>query len=104
MYGGTMTGGAIGYIDGYSSKAGRNVSFINNWTIQNENVTNWVNYDGSTGGLVGWNSRAWSCCRLPEMEGGSVKDVRSSYRLLHMRKAFLQLPPVVLWARMISVP
>lgn len=54
VYGGTMTGGAIGYIDGYSEKK-RNVSFINNWTIQNENVTKWVNYDGSTGGLVGWN-------------------------------------------------
>lgn len=54
VYGGTMTGGAIGYIDGYSEKR-RNVSFINNWTIQNENVTKWVNYDGSTGGLVGWN-------------------------------------------------
>lgn len=54
VYGGTMTGGAIGYIDGYSSKTARNVSFTN-WTIQNENVTNWVNNDGSTGGLVGWN-------------------------------------------------
>ena len=54
VYGGTMTGGAIGYIDGYSEKR-RNVSFINNWMIQNENVTKWVNYDGSTGGLVGWN-------------------------------------------------
>ena len=38
VYGGTMTGGAIGYIDGYNNK-GRNVSFTN-WTIQNENVTN----------------------------------------------------------------
>lgn len=54
VYGGTMTGGAIGYIDGYSSKEGRNVSFTN-WMIQNENVTKWVNNDGSTGGLVGWN-------------------------------------------------
>ena len=53
VYGGTMTGGAIGYIDGYKNAA-RNVSFTN-WTIQNENVTNWVNNDGSTGGLVGWN-------------------------------------------------
>ncbi len=66
MYGGTMTGGAIGYIDGYSSKAGRNVSFTN-WTIQNENVTNWVNNDGSTGGLVGWNI-SYGICQLPEME------------------------------------
>ena len=54
VYGGTMTGGAIGYIDGYNKTAARNVSFTN-WTIQNENVTKWVNYDGSTGGLVGWN-------------------------------------------------
>ena len=55
VYGGTMTGGAIGYIDGYNNKTkARNVSFTN-WTIQNENVTKWVNYDGSTGGLVGWN-------------------------------------------------
>ena len=53
VYGGTMTGGAIGYIDGYNS-AQRNVTF-NNWSIENANVSKWVNNDGSTGGLVGWN-------------------------------------------------
>lgn len=73
VYGGTMTGGAIGYIDGYSSKAGRNVSFTN-WTIQNENVTNWVNNDGSTGGLVGWNI-SYGTLSITGNEDGSVKDV-----------------------------
>ena len=53
VYGGTMTGGAIGYIDGYNG-AKKNVTF-NNWAIENENVSKWVNDDGSTGGLVGWN-------------------------------------------------
>lgn len=53
VYGGTMTGGAIGYIDGYN-KAQRNVTF-NNWSIKNANVSKWVYNDGSTGGLVGWN-------------------------------------------------
>ena len=52
VYGGTMTGGAIGYVDGYSS-AKRNVTF-ENWTINNENVSKWVYKEGSTGGLVGW--------------------------------------------------
>ena len=75
VYGGTMTGGAIGYIDGYSEKI-RNVSFINNWTIQNENVTKWVNYDGSTGGLVGWNV-GHGQLTITGNEGGSenVKNV-----------------------------
>ena len=75
VYGGTMTGGAIGYIDGYSEKK-RNVSFINNWTIQNENVTKWVNYDGSTGGLVGWNV-GHGQLTITGNEGGSenVKNV-----------------------------
>ena len=53
VYGGTMTGGAIGYIDGYN-KAQKNVTF-NNWSIKNANVSKWVYNDGSTGGLVGWN-------------------------------------------------
>ena len=53
VYGGTMTGGAIGYIDGYN-KAQRNVTF-NNWSIKNANVSKWVDNYGSTGGLVGWN-------------------------------------------------
>ena len=72
VYGGTMTGGAIGYIDGYS-KAGRNVSFTN-WTIQNENVTKWVNNDGSTGGLVGWNI-SYGTLSITGNGDSSVKDV-----------------------------
>ena len=72
VYGGTMTGGAIGYIDGYS-KAGRNVSFTN-WTIQNENVTKWVNNDGSTGGLVGWNI-SYGTLSITGNGNSSVKDV-----------------------------
>lgn len=54
VYGGTMTGGAIGYIDGYNNKFQRNVTF-NNWSIENVNVSKWVQNDGSSGGLVGWN-------------------------------------------------
>ena len=65
VYGGTMTGGAIGYIDGYSS-ARRNVSFTN-WTIRNEKVTKWVNNDGSTGGLVD-GILVMVLCQLPVME------------------------------------
>ena len=52
VYGGTMTGGAIGYVDGYNTKAARKVTF-ENWTINNENVSKWVYMKGSTGGLVG---------------------------------------------------
>ena len=72
VYGGTMTGGAIGYIDGYS-KAGRNVSF-SNWTIQNEKVTKWVYNDGSTGGLVGWNI-GYGTLSITGNGDSSVKDV-----------------------------
>lgn len=54
VYGGTMTGGAIGYIDGYNNKFQRNVTF-NNWSIENVNVLKRVRKDGSSGGLVGWN-------------------------------------------------
>lgn len=72
VYGGTMTGGAIGYIDGYSG-AGRNVSFTN-WTIQNEKVTKWVYNDGSTGGLVGWNI-GYGTLSITGNEDSSVKDV-----------------------------
>lgn len=54
VYGGTMTGGAIGYIDGYNNNSKRNVTF-NNWSIENVNVSKWVENDGSSGGLVGWN-------------------------------------------------
>ena len=72
VYGGTMTGGAIGYIDGYSG-AKRNVSFTN-WTIQNEKVTKWVYNDGSTGGLVGWNI-SYGTLSITGNEDSSVKDV-----------------------------
>ena len=72
VYGGTMTGGAIGYIDGYS-KARRNVSF-SNWTIQNEKVTKWVNNDGSTGGLVGWNI-GYGTLSITGNEDSFVKEV-----------------------------
>lgn len=54
VYGGTMTGGAIGYIDGYNNNSKRNVTF-DNWSIKKVNVSKWVQNDGSSGGLVGWN-------------------------------------------------
>ncbi len=73
VYGGTMTGGAIGYIDGYSNKVGRNVSFTN-WTIQNEKVTKWVYDDGSTGGLVGWNI-GYGTLSIAGKGDSSVKDI-----------------------------
>lgn len=72
VYGGTMTGGAIGYIDGYSG-ARKNISFTN-WTIQNETVTKWVYNDGSTGGLVGWNI-SYGTLSITGNEDSSVKDV-----------------------------
>lgn len=53
VYGGSMTGGAIGLIDGYKDNA-RNITF-DNWSIKDENVLKWVYNDGSAGGLVGWN-------------------------------------------------
>lgn len=53
VYGGTMTGGAIGYIDGYNNSK-KNVTF-SNWSIENVNVSKWVQNDGSSGGLIGWN-------------------------------------------------
>lgn len=72
VYGGTMTGGAIGYIDGYSG-AKSNV-FFTNWTIQNEKVTKWVYNDGSTGGLVGWNI-SYGTLSITGNEDSSVNDV-----------------------------
>lgn len=54
VYGGSMTGGAIGLIDGYNNNNARNVTF-KNWSIKDENVLKWVYNDGSAGGLVGWN-------------------------------------------------
>lgn len=56
VYGGVMTGGAIGYIDGYNnSKEKRNVTFTN-WMIDSEKVSTWGYNSGSAGGLVGWNN------------------------------------------------
>ena len=72
VYGGTMTGGAIGYIDGYSG-AKKDVSFTN-WMIQNEKVTKWVYNDGSTGGLVGWNI-GYGILSITGNEDSLVKDV-----------------------------
>ena len=72
VYGGTMTGGAIGYIDGYN-KAQKNVTF-NNWSIKNANVSKWVYNDGSTGGLVGWNIGYGTL----KIEGDTNEDVNIS--------------------------
>ena len=56
VYGGIMTGGAIGYTDGYGTKDGQK-SYIQfaSWSIDAVNLAKWVNNNGSTGGLVGWN-------------------------------------------------
>ena len=72
VYGGTMTGGAIGYIDGYN-KASRNVTF-KNWSIRDTNVSKWVYNDGSTGGLVGWNIGYGTL----KIEGSTNEDVNIS--------------------------
>ena len=53
IYGGTMTGGAIGYIDGHNQKSSRNVTF-NNWSFDTGNIIRWINNTDCTGGLVGW--------------------------------------------------
>ena len=55
VYGGSQTGGAIGYIDGYQSKKARNVIF-NFEKIENANILKWIYENGSSGGLVGWNT------------------------------------------------
>lgn len=52
VYGGTMTGGAIGYIDGYN-KSSRNVTF-KNWSINSGIIARWIYNTDCTGGLVGW--------------------------------------------------
>ena len=70
VYGGVMTGGAIGYIDGYKN-AGRNVTF-KNWTIENGNVSAQVNDSGSAGGLVGWNN-GYGQLTITGSAGGSGK-------------------------------
>ena len=54
VYGGSQTGGAIGYIDGYQKNA-RNVIF-NFEKIENANILKWIYENGSSGGLVGWNT------------------------------------------------
>lgn len=53
VYGGTMTGGAIGYIDGYNNKSFRNVTF-KNWSINSGIIARWIYNTDCTGGLVGW--------------------------------------------------
>ena len=53
IYGGTMTGGAIGYIDGYNQKFSRNVTF-QNWSFDTGNIIRWIDNTDCTGGLVGW--------------------------------------------------
>lgn len=53
IYGGTMTGGAIGYIDGYNQSVPRNVTF-KNWSFDTGNIIRWINDTDCTGGLVGW--------------------------------------------------
>lgn len=71
VYGGVMTGGAIGYIDGYNSNEKRNVTF-KNWTINGGNVSTWVYMNGSTGGLVGWNN-GYGQLTITGSEDGSDK-------------------------------
>ncbi len=53
IYGGTMTGGAIGYIDGHNQKFSRNVTF-KNWSFDTGNIIRWIDNTDCTGGLVGW--------------------------------------------------
>ena len=53
IYGGTMTGGAIGYIDGYNRNFPRNVTF-KNWSFDTGNIVRWTDNTDCTGGLVGW--------------------------------------------------
>ena len=53
IYGGTMTGGAIGYIDGYNLNVSRNVTF-KNWSFDTGNIVRWTDNTDCTGGLVGW--------------------------------------------------
>ena len=47
-----MTGGAIGYIDGYDQNDPRNVTF-KNWSFDTGNIMRWTNNADCTGGLVG---------------------------------------------------
>ena len=77
VYGGTMTGGAIGYIDGYSG-ARKNVSFTN-WTINEEIISKWVEKSGNTGGLIGWYNGYGQL----EIDGGMNTDVNIKHILVH---------------------
>ena len=56
VYGGTMTGGAIGFTDGWGTQSDRKSHIkFSDWSIDTVTVLKWVNNNGSTGGLVGWN-------------------------------------------------
>ena len=70
VYGGYMTGGAIGFIDGWNTANARNICF-KNWSIKNVNVLKWVENDGSAGGLVGWNIGYGNL----EIEGNGTEDI-----------------------------
>ena len=70
VYGGYMTGGAIGFIDGWNTQNARNICF-KNWSIKNVNVLKWVENDGSAGGLVGWNIGYGKL----EIEGDGTEDI-----------------------------
>lgn len=70
VYGGYMTGGAIGFIDGWNTQNARNICF-KNWSIKNVNVLKWVENDGSAGGLVGWNIGYGKL----EIEGNGTEDI-----------------------------
>ena len=70
VYGGYMTGGAIGFIDGWNTTNARNICF-KNWSTKNVNVLKWVENDGSAGGLVGWNIGYGKL----EIEGNGTEDI-----------------------------
>ena len=70
VYGGYMTGGAIGFIDGWNTTNARNICF-KNWSTKNVNVLKWVENDGSAGGLVGWNVGYGKL----EIEGNGTEDI-----------------------------
>ena len=70
VYGGYMTGGAIGFIDGWNTTNARNICF-KNWSTKNVNVLKWVENDGSAGGLVGWNIGYGNL----EIEGNGTEDI-----------------------------
>lgn len=58
LYGGLMTGGAIGYTDGFNSGQVKQVSNITftDWSIKDVDLWKNVYNNGSSGGLVGWNN------------------------------------------------